>query len=374
MNFEALSYWEKRTFTEGIDFLIIGAGISGISTAIEIKEKQPKAKVVVLERSYLPNGASTKNAGFACIGSPSELLDDLEHQSEAEVFATVEKRYRGLQKLRERLGDEALHYKALGAHEIFSQKEKHTYENCLDQLTYLNQQLEPICGMKQTFKTQAAYCEDSGFIGFTKAISHAAEAQLEPDRMMQALQSKAQNMGVKLLFGIEVKQIEVNQVKTQFGALKAEKIGLCTNGLAARFLKEEVKPARTQVVVTSLLPNLKWQGIHHFEQGYYYFRNVGERVLLGGGRNLDFEAEQTEQMETTSLIQNELNRLLEEQLLPGQNFTIDYRWAGTMGVGSAKYPLIKALGPTLFCGVRLGGMGVAIGSLVGEELAELMLR
>jgi len=43
-----------------------------------------------------------------------------------------------------------------------------------------------------------------------------------------------------------------------------------------------------------------------------------------------------------------------------------------MGVGNQKNPIVKQLSENVFCGVRLGGMGVAIGSLVGKELAALL--
>ena len=42
-----------------------------------------------------------------------------------------------------------------------------------------------------------------------------------------------------------------------------------------------------------------------------------------------------------------------------------------MGVGKQKSPIVKQVSNSIFCGVRLGGMGVALGSLVGKELAEL---
>jgi hypothetical protein len=43
-----------------------------------------------------------------------------------------------------------------------------------------------------------------------------------------------------------------------------------------------------------------------------------------------------------------------------------------MGVGNQKKAIVKPISNNVFCGVRLGGMGVAIGSLVGKELAELI--
>ena len=42
-----------------------------------------------------------------------------------------------------------------------------------------------------------------------------------------------------------------------------------------------------------------------------------------------------------------------------------------MGVGSTKAPIVERIDERIAVGVRLGGMGVAIGSLVGQELAEL---
>tara|TARA_B100001109_G_scaffold255102_1_gene256739 strand:- start:1150 stop:2277 length:1128 start_codon:yes stop_codon:yes gene_type:complete len=374
LGIEQLSFWEKRNYTEGIDFLVIGAGIVGISAALAIKETRPKAKVLILERGYLPTGASTKNAGFACIGSPSEILNDLKHQSENEVFETVEKRYRGLQLLREEVGDQNLGYQSLGAYEIFEESQKDLFENCREQLDYLNQQLRGICQLEQTFSLAPSYCQQAGFKGFTHAISHAAEGQLETDKMMQALKQKAEAAGVLFLYGVEVKAIGRQVLETPFGELKFDKAVLCTNGLAQRFLPEEVKPARAQVLVSSPLPKLKFQGIHHFDEGYYYFRNIGNRVLFGGGRNLDFKSEESTEIETTTLIQNELIRLLKEKLLPEEDFSIDYQWAGIMGVGNSKQAMVKKLRADLYCAVRLGGMGVAIGCLLGEEVAELMLR
>jgi cation diffusion facilitator CzcD-associated flavoprotein CzcO len=77
LNIKDLSFWEKSLYFESLDFTIIGAGIVGLSTAIFLKEKFPRSKILILERGYLPSGASTKNAGFACFGSPTELYDDL---------------------------------------------------------------------------------------------------------------------------------------------------------------------------------------------------------------------------------------------------------------------------------------------------------
>jgi hypothetical protein len=43
-----------------------------------------------------------------------------------------------------------------------------------------------------------------------------------------------------------------------------------------------------------------------------------------------------------------------------------------MGVGKQKKAIVKRISPKVFCGVRLGGMGVAIGSSIGKELGNLI--
>jgi glycine/D-amino acid oxidase-like deaminating enzyme len=94
--------------------------------------------------------------------------------------------------------------------------------------------------------------------------------------------------------------------------------------------------------------------------------------LFGGGRNLDFEGEETTHFGETQLIQNKLEQLLTEVILPNTPYAIARRWSGIMGLGPQKRPIVKQLSDNVSCGVRLGGMGIAIGSSVGKQLAELI--
>ena len=132
-----------------------------------------------------------------------------------------------------------------------------------------------------------------------------------------------------------------------------------------------MKPARAQVLITEPIKNLHIKGTFHFDEGYYYFRNIDDRILFGGGRNLDFDTEETTVFGQTEIIQNKLEELLHKVILPQQSVKIERRWSGIMGVGTQKSPIVKQISNSIYCGVRLGGMGVALGSLVVQELAEL---
>lgn len=373
LHFNKLSFWEKETYINHTDLLIVGSGIVGLSTAIHFIERNPGKKVTVLERGFLPTGASSKNAGFACIGSPSELLDDLLKTSENEVFETVARRWDGLNHLRSLLGDKAIQFQQLGSHELFSENLNEKFDNCVQNLPYLNEKLHEITGLKSTFTINNSICKNYGFKGFTHAIQHAAEGQIDTGKMIQSLVSLAQSKGIIILNGIEAKSIEHHELITNFGAIKFQKLAICTNGFARDLLpNEDVKPARAQVIITEPIEVLAIKGIFHFDEGYYYFRNVGNRILFGGGRNLNIKGEETTEIENTEEITGELKRILKTQILPKTDHKIDYSWAGTMGIGLTKTPIIKNIEPDIYCGVRLGGMGVAIGTLVGKELAELI--
>jgi glycine/D-amino acid oxidase-like deaminating enzyme len=372
--FQDLSYWEKQEYIEQIDVAIIGSGIVGMTTAIAIKRTQPKLKVVVLERGYLPTGASTKNAGFTCFGSPTELRDDLNNMSETDVWDTVAMRYEGLSRLFEVVNPNTINYEACGSWDLLA-NEKPIDPDMLD---YFNQHVKRISGQDSCFSIDTSKIEASGFRGFNEAYLNRLEGSIHTNKLIVQLHQRCVDLGIKFLYNTQVNEVEPNengvQIETIHGELFANKVAVCTNGFAKQLLPLAVEPARAQVLVTSPISNLKIQGTFHLDCGYYYLRNIGTRVLLGGGRNLDFNAENTYSMKPTEHIQQALISLLKTNILPSQTFEIEYQWAGTMGVGTSKQPLVKKLHKNLIVGVRMGGMGVAIGSLVGEQLSKLTLN
>ena len=95
-----LSYWEIKNWFTNVDYTIVGSGIVGLHAALRLRERFPESKILILEKGMLPQGASTKNAGFACFGSISEIVEDLKSHSEEEVIQLIQKRYNGIFTLR----------------------------------------------------------------------------------------------------------------------------------------------------------------------------------------------------------------------------------------------------------------------------------
>ncbi|HYG51921.1 MAG TPA: FAD-dependent oxidoreductase [Flavobacteriales bacterium] len=370
-----LSYWERKHFIDKPDFCIVGSGIVGLTAAIFIKQQKPKSEVIVIEKGFLPDGASTKNAGFCCFGSVSELIDDMAKWPAETVLTLAVKRFHGLALLRKTVGDKNLSYEASGGYEIFTQKD--TFDRYMEQSTSLNRVFEAEIG-KLVYSNASHEIPGFGFSGIAGMIKNNYEGQVDTGNMMKSLLEMARSLGVKIYFGLEVTSFHDTgtnvDIHTQQAAdFSCGKLLITTNGFAKKLLPLlDVKPARAQVLITKPVENLKFKGSFHYEQGYYYFRNIDGRVLFGGGRNLDFETEFTYEKGLTPLVQHKLEQLLRDIILPGQQFEIDMRWSGTMGVGSEKKTIVQPVSRNVLCGVRMGGMGVALGSLVGKELAELV--
>ncbi|MEZ4883408.1 MAG: FAD-dependent oxidoreductase [Chitinophagales bacterium] len=378
-----VSFWEQQSFLQ-YDYIIIGSGIVGLSAAVSLKEKQPNHKVLVLERGIFPTGASTKNAGFACIGSLAELLDDLQKMTAEEVVQLVLRRWKGLQLLRKRLGDASIDYQSFGSYELLEASEMSDLEN----LEQVNDLLKPMLGGKVFSVLSSKKIQEFGFSTqhFEGIVCNAFEGQLDTGKMMSCLLQYAQSLGVVVINGAEVVDFEEKKgqmqvyvqspISQQKMTFIAAKVAVCTNAFTPKLLPNiDLKPGRGQVLITHPIDNLSFKGIFHFNQGYYYFRNIGNRVLFGGGRNLDFERETSSDFAENPIIINDLKQKLQNLILPNASFEIDMNWTGIMAFGKDKSSILRYWEESdkVVIGVRLGGMGVAIGSEMGRQIAEMLL-
>jgi hypothetical protein len=375
-----LSYWERESFLKDIDVAIIGSGIVGLNAAIHLKKQRPKLEVAIFERGMLPTGASTRNAGFACFGSMTELLDDVQKMGEDAMLTVVEKRWRGLQALRSLVGDERLDFQMKGGYEMFTDDDEDTYSYCLERMNDLNNKIGAITGAPEVYKTADHALSQFGFHGVQHLIINQQEGQVHTGKMMKSLLDIALECGVRLYNGVEITALEDSsqgvEIQTGFGwTLRVPRVLVAVNGFAKRLLPElPVVPARNQVLITKPIPGLKVEGCFHYDRGYYYFRNIDGRILLGGGRNLAQIEEQTDEFGPNELIRSSLAQLLRRVICPGLELEVDAWWTGILGTGTVKYPIVENVSENVAVAVRLSGMGVAIGTLIGQEGAELTLN
>lgn len=353
------SYWEREEWFKPADLIIIGAGIVGTSTALFYKEIYPDHEVIILERGPSPMGASTRNAGFSCIGSISEHLADIELTGIETVLKRIQRRWNGLKLLKDTMGEEAIGYQHTGGYEVFY--EDSLFQKCRSEINSLNKLMEETLGEKEVYSETV----HEG----VPAILNRLDGSINSGKLMRSLHQKVSASGVRTLWNSEVESVEEGSVILTNGTeLKAGKIALTVNGFISGLSDVEVLPARGYVFVTQPIDGLKWKGTFNYNQGYVYFRNVENRLLLGGGRDVAKEEETTSEFGVNPKIKEYLITFANEKLqLPG-GWEIDLEWSGIMGVTPDKEPLIREVKPGVWAAAGLSGMGIAIGMQVAREL------
>ncbi|MEM9340677.1 MAG: FAD-dependent oxidoreductase [Bacteroidota bacterium] len=367
-----ISIWEQQSFLTS-DVAIIGAGITGLSCAASIKERNPRLKVVVLEKGILPSGASTKNAGFACFGSLSELIEDQQELGAQRMVELVHKRQLGLKKTIQRLGKDVIDLQLKSGFELVFQDEVQD-----EQIEAVNALLLPI------FQTPVFHLADKRIttFGFRKTnhlIENKLEGQLDTGKLMSSLWNYCSQLGVQLFTGCEIsdffEEAEHVNLRSHSLSFRTKKLAVCTNAFARTLVPdlEDVNPGRGMVLMVDSDRPLPFEGTFHYEKGFYYFRDYYGRLIFGGGRNLDFKQEETLEFGINQKVKEKLISDLREIILPDHELKIVMEWSGIMAFGKTKEPIIQKVSDNVVVGVKLGGMGVAIGSLVGDEIAQLLL-
>lgn len=361
-----LSFWEKQTLIQN-DFVVVGAGIMGCSVAFELRQKYPNAKILVLERGVFPSGASTKNAGFACFGSPTEILSDIKLIGEKAAYEIIWQRLEGLKILEERFSNHKIDRTTFGGYDLI-------FQNSISQsdINGLNDWLMPIF-KKPVFLDVSNKIKQFGFGNQVQQLLFCeTESQIDSGKLMQQYWNLLREHNIQILTGANVKNIVGNIIEVHNNAsgsfeINANQFILTTNAFIKELLPEiPVKPGRGQVLLTNEIPNLPFKGSFHFDEGFYYFRNIGNRVLFGGGRNIDFESETTTAFEPNQKIINDLKLKLKEIILPHIEFEIEQQWQGIMGFSDDKKPIIMRLNNYTQYIMSCNGMGVALSPFIAK--------
>ena len=363
------SFWEHHEWLKERDIVIVGAGFVGLSAAVESRKRFPDARITILDTSPLNGGGSTKNAGFACFGSPSELLQDFRTLGVEKTLDLVKKRYEGIESLKSSFLAEEIGYEQTGSVEMFTSEVSSLEKDVLEELARINSHLREIFS-EDPFQVGAL---DSGLYGATTLISSPFEGIIDTAKLYKVALKKALDSGVDILNGIKVVRIDKIDggwsLDFTHGKITTKTVLVANNSMGSTLVPGlDVAPKANRVLVTTPIKDLKFCGSCHYDRGYVYLRRInspkGPRMLIGGGRQWgDGESEE---------VKIRLMEFLREHIEGAQEARCEYNWLGYLGVGSDRKPIVMTVEPGLHVGVRMGGMGVAIGGVIGHELAQLV--
>ena len=224
----------------------------------------------------------------------------------------------------------------------------------------LNQKMEETIGEPDVYSIKE-------FEGYP-AIFNRLEGAINSGLLMRSLHQKLAEAGVRVLWNSKVASVDSNRVEFEEGmVLTPRKILSAVNGFTTNLIDRQIKPARGFVLVTQPIDELKWRGTFHHDRGYVYFRNVGDRLLLGGARNLAKEEETTDKFGVNSKIKEYLYSFANDVLKLPSDWETDIEWSGIMGMTENKEPVIEEIKQNLFVAAGLSGMGIAVGMEVASQ-------
>lgn len=369
------SYWEKEQILSA-DLVVVGAGFTGLSAALHYLENHSNRKVIVLDRSPFSMGASTRNAGFACIGSPTELLMNLENYTEDEVFTLVGKRYRGLCTILNRFGTRAIGACNAPSFELIVQSQ----EEVLHKLDYLNRSLSnhlPSSPFEIVSKNQHPIPD--AISDFPHSIRLIFEYPLNPGMLYQSLWRETAQAGALIWGGLTFLDYEsrssfidlyFQDAENRPGKIRTKDLLICSNGFTKQFLKAQtnIEPGRGMILLSKPFEKRPFEGMYHLERGNVYFREVDNRLLFGGGRHWFVDEENTDEFGLNARLEKELIAL-SQRVFPGLAIEWEDKWSGIMGFSNQFKPTVKWIDENTLLGAGMNGMGLALGFSFGKELA-----
>ena len=351
------------------DVCVIGAGFTGIATALTLAERG--YSVAVLEQNKVGWGASGRSGGQMIGGVPGEASLK-KHWGDTHADTLFELGYRG--------------------HDIIARRVQQYDIECDLRYGYIDVALKPrqleqqkrwheqLCqrGMEESLRLVAAdeLPELLGTDRYLGGLINNRNGHLHPLNLCLGEARAAVELGVSIYEGTEVTDIEHGSrpiVATRQGRVRADYVVLAGNAyhqLEPARLSGLVFPADTFILATEPLTEAEVAQINPLDlavcdqnQVLDYFRlSADRRLLFGGGCNFSGR----EPRSIKSAMVPRLRRVYPQLA----NKRIDYAWGGKTGVVVNRAPLLGSIGENIFYAQGYSGHGVSLSHACGEVMAD----
>ncbi len=390
-DFREKSYWlksageyiKRERLEENIkaDICIIGAGFTGLSTAIHLKEKDPSLEVVIVEAGIPGYGASGRNGGFSMrlFGITMELTAlryNKQRVKEADDYMMQAVDYL----------DEMIHRYEIDCD--YQREGMITVATNPQQLKHLEKEMKLAEAAGLTKLSWLDANETRELVNSPTYLGARFDEQcaiLHPAKLAWGLAQKAEQLGVKIYERTRVVdvQLERSDVITEHGSIHAEKILFAINAYSSfhKKLNSKQMPIYTYIVATEplndqQLSDIGWQKRVGIEDGrnllHYYRMTKDNRLIFGGSNALYYYGSplnRDRSDETFAALKETVLKTFPQ--LKGIQFT--HQWGGPISATLDLVPVIGNLGPNILYSMGCMGHGVSLTNYNGLTLAELLL-
>ena len=330
------------------EVVVIGGGVTGCSCALTLAERG--VRVRLYEAREIAGGASGRNGGFALRGATAPYDEARRDLGDDRARIVMELTERALDRMEELAGDA---FRRVGSLRLaFDESERDALRREHDALLEHGFAVEWVDELEPPL--------DRLYLG---AILHPRDGALQPARWVRRLALHAANAGVEIHEG---ERVTIDELDT-------DAIVVAGDGFIPQLLPElPVRATRGQVLATEPLRERLYERPHYARGGYDYWQQLPDgRLVIGGNRDASFETEETDVEETTALIQDRLEALVEQ--LVGYRARVTDRWSGIWGTTPDLVPLVGEVRQGVWVAGGYSGHGNALGLACGDLVARAVL-
>jgi len=276
----------------GADLCIVGAGYTGLWTALLAKERDPNREVVIIEMTETGAGASGRNGGF-CSTS-------LTHG-----FANGMRRFPREMETIERLGRENLD--AIGrtianygiecdwerTGELSVAVEEWQFEDMAEEAALRNAMGDNVDVLSKEQVQEKIH--SPLYVG--ALFDHDGTALVDPARLVWGLERVCLSLGVRIYEHSKVERLEdVDggvRVHTAYGSVTAPRVALATNVFTPllRKVRKYIVPVYdfqlvTEPLTSEQMESIGWtgrEGVSDAGNQFHYYRLTNDNCILWGG-------------------------------------------------------------------------------------------
>ncbi|MBI3167132.1 MAG: FAD-dependent oxidoreductase [Chloroflexi bacterium] len=273
------------------DLAIIGGGYTGLWTALQAKQADPKRDVVLLEAGEVAIGASGRNGGF-CAASLTHGFSNGKSRWEKELAKLIQLGEQNLDGIEATIKQFNIDCDFIRSGELHIATEKYQVDMLRDEVKESSKY-----GMKAKFLTQDEVQARVHSSSYLAAIYDPSVAMLNPARLAWGLKKACLQLGVRFFEGTQVTTLEEKResviLKTPHGRVESRKVALATNAFPPllKYLRLFVVPVYDYVLMTEPLSrsqrdSIGWHGREGLaddgNQFHYYRTTEDGRILFGG--------------------------------------------------------------------------------------------
>jgi glycine/D-amino acid oxidase-like deaminating enzyme len=351
------------------DVCVIGAGFTGIATALTLAERG--YSVTVLEQNKVGWGASGRNGGQMIGGLPSD--DYLEkYWGDTHADTLFELGYRGHDIIARRVQEYAIDcdlkygYIDVALRPRQLEQQKRWYEELCSRGMESEARLVPGSELPDLLGTDQ-------YLG---GLINNRNGHLHPLNLCLGEARAATGLGVSIYEGSEVTGIEHGSrpvVMTQHGKVSADFVVLAGNAyhhLEPGALSGLMFPAGSFIVATEPLTEAEVAQINPLDLAVCdqnevvdYFRlSADRRLLFGGGCNYSGREPRNIERFIAPRLRKVYPQLAHKR--------VDFAWGGKVGVVVNRVPLVGCIGKNVFYSLGYNGHGVSLSHTFGEIMAD----